>query len=223
MEKDMKQLIYFTIDDNPIFKQMLEVCLESIRKNCDVSNIEARIMGIPKGATRADVMCYRNYVNDKIDIDRYLQVWFMDVDILVKGDIFSKYRHCDSIVVSKEYYTTIGQQREWLGHHLSDETFEQVKDLPGVNAGFLMVPRRYYKMFEEKKALTIARRERYPDEQQAEQCALNKLYFESDKYQWMEFTSKDLGFPPYGEDAMVLHYNILRDEMDKLNAMLKNA
>ena len=123
-----------------------------------------------------EIMCLRAHISDFIDINKYDQIWFADIDVIFKKNPFNLFDNETHIKVCREVWTTLAGQREWFGKLLNDADLDVLKGENGINSGFWMIPKCQYEFFTEYKAVISYFRNTYPDDISADQQALNYIF-----------------------------------------------
>jgi hypothetical protein len=149
-----KQLVYlvaFGTDCLELFK----VCLSGLRK-CEVDIVlitdqyffdeRVRVVQRAAPADKSHVYSFRTKVREFVDLSPYNQVWYLDTDFVIFGDIFKKYAGNENLLINKEPDSRINN--EHFNADLTEFEKELYKDVVALNSGIYCVPKRYFDFFD---------------------------------------------------------------------------
>jgi len=205
--------------------ELFKVCLSGLR-NCEVDIIlitdqyffdeRVKVIQYASPADRAHIVSFRTRIKEFIDISPYDQVWYMDTDYVIKGDLFKQYEGNDNILLNIEPDSLVSNE-----HFCADLTeFEKelYKDVVAINAGIYCVPKRYFDFFEYYDLSVRCAYIRNPGMKIPEQQCLNSIYLRWHDV-WQMEAIEGIGYPAHGvNEGIVFHYACYPNE-NKLQLM----
>jgi len=229
-----KQVIVFVFFGEKYMEQF-DCCLKTIpaREGIEIvvitDTIEYKgfcldIIKVPTPATLYDMLTFRSRIPDFIDVNKYSQVWYSDVDILFKGDILDKYKHATDVMISHEPNAPL--RHPFINAWFNEQELQQMEaeHAPAINSGFFCVPKQQKDFWIKYKALCQFTGVLMQNKE-SEQCLMNHIYHRK-QHSMKLFDTSEVCFRPdeTGEYGMVNHYigmgsdkvDIMRNELIKI-------
>jgi len=181
-------------------------------KNIKRKGVEVLQFSAPE--EKQEMYKFRVHIYRVVDFSLYDSVCYMDTDIVMKRNIFDKYK--DGIYAAKE--PDVMMDNEHFCELLTNKERIEASTMPAINSGFFVVPKRLIDFWEHYEEITIKSYEKRP--WIAEQHAMNWIYFhERERWEMKLFDREDIGWPVKGiEGKYVEHYICLKNE-DKIGWM----
>jgi hypothetical protein len=226
IHKQLVFLVAFGADCLELFK----VCLIGLSK-CEVDIVlitdqyffdeRIKVIQYASPPDRSHIYSYRTRVKEHIDISPYEQIWYLDTDFVIKGDLFSRYAGNENLLLNIEPDSKISNE-----HFCADLTgFERdlYKDVDAINAGIYCVPKRYFSFFDYYDFQVKQAWIKKPEMKIPEQQCLNTIYLRWHDV-WQMEAIEGIGYPAHGTDGIILHYacypngdklKLMQDEINK--------